>query len=222
MHSSADAPRIRKRHLARTILLTLAVGLVVFAAVIFFFFGVGRWLVVEDPLDKAQAIAVLSGGIPMRAKEAARLYNAAYAPQVWLTRANEPAASLQEMHIAYLGEDFFNSRVLMHEGVPSNAIRVLEPPIDNTADEVRAIAAELEQEKGSAVIIVTSKAHTRRVRTLWRELAGGRGRAIVRAASSDPFAPEHWWRTTGDALDVVREVLGLLNAWAGLPLHPSR
>jgi len=106
--------------------------------------------------------------------------------------------------------------------VPSNAIRLLEPPIDNTADEVRAIAAELEQEKGSAVIIVTSKAHTRRVRTLWRELAGGRGRAIVRAASSDPFAPEHWWRTTGDALDVMREVLGLLNAWAGLPLHPSR
>jgi uncharacterized SAM-binding protein YcdF (DUF218 family) len=220
MHSSADAPRIRKRHLARAILLTLVVGLIALATVIFF--GVGRWLVVEDPLDKAQAIAVLSGRIPMRAKEAARLYNAAYAPQVWLTRATEPAASLQEMHIAYLGEDFFDSRVLMHEGVPSNAIRVLEPPIDNTADEVRAIAAELEQEKGSAVIIVTSKAHTRRVRALWRELVGGRGRAIVRAASSDPFAPEHWWRTTGDALDVMREVLGLLNAWAGLPLHPWR
>jgi len=44
---------------------------------------VGRWLVVEDPLDKAQAIVVLSGRIPMRAKEAARLYKAAYAPQIW-------------------------------------------------------------------------------------------------------------------------------------------
>jgi uncharacterized SAM-binding protein YcdF (DUF218 family) len=220
MSSSAAAAHARKRHLARAILLTLVVGVIAFTAASFF--GVGRWLVVEDPLDKAQAIVVLSGRIPMRAKEAARLYKAAYAPQVWLTRANEPAASLQEMHIAYLGEDFFNSRVLMHEGVPANAIRALEPPIDNTADEVRAIAAELEQEKGAAVIIVTSKAHTRRVRTLWRELAGGKGRAIVRAAPTDPFAPEHWWRATGDALDVMREVLGLLNAWAGLPLHPSR
>jgi hypothetical protein len=64
-----------------------------------------------------KAIVVLSGRIPMGAKEAARLYHAAYAPQVWLPRANEPAASLQEMHIAYLGDDFFNSRVLMHEGV---------------------------------------------------------------------------------------------------------
>ena len=220
MDSSADALFARKRHVAWAILVVSIGGLVVFASIIFL--GVGRWLVIEDPLDKAQAIAVLSGRIPMRAKEAARLYNASYASQVWLTRANEPTASLQEMHIAYIGEDFFNSRVLMHEGVPSNAIRVLEPPIDNTADELRAIAAELQREKGGTVIIVTTKAHTRRVRTLWKKLSGGRERAIVRAAPSDPFAPDHWWRATGDALDVVREVLGLLNAWAGLPLQPSR
>jgi uncharacterized SAM-binding protein YcdF (DUF218 family) len=126
------------------------------------------------------------------------------------------------MHIAYIGEDFFNSQVLMHEGVPSNAIRVLEQPIINTADEIPLIVAQLDREGGSAVIIVTTKAHTRRVRALWKELSGGRGRAIVRAASTDTFAPDHWWRSTGDSLDVVREVLGLLNAWAGLPLHPSR
>jgi uncharacterized SAM-binding protein YcdF (DUF218 family) len=220
MHSSADAPLAWKRHLRWAVLLTLSLVVIVSGVVIFF--GVGRWLVVEDPLDKAHAIVVLSGRIPMRAKEAARLYNAGYAWQIWLTRANEPAASLQKMHIAYIGEDFFNSRVLMHEGVPSNAIRVLEPPIDNTADEIRAVADELGREKGGAVIIVTSKAHTRRVRTLWKELARGRGRVIVRAAASDPFAPDHWWRATSDSLDVVREVLGLLNAWAGLPLRPSQ
>ena len=174
---------------------------------------------VEDPLDKAQAIVVLSGRMPQRAKEAARLYNAAYAPQIWLTRNIEPAASLQEMHIAFLGEDFYNSRVLMHEGVPSNAIQVLGPATDNTEDEIRTIAEELEREKGTSVIIVTTKVHTRRVRMLWKELSRGRGRLIVRAASTDTFEPEHWWRTTRDALDVVRETLGVVNAWAGLPLH---
>jgi uncharacterized SAM-binding protein YcdF (DUF218 family) len=220
MHRSADAPPTSKRHIRSVVLLSLTLVLIVSAVIIFL--GVGRWLVVEDPLDKAQGIAVLSGRIPARAKEAARLYNAGYASQIWLTRANEPAASLQEMHIAYIGEDFFNTRVLMHEGVPSNAIRVLDPPIDNTADEIRVIAEELSREKGGAVIIVTTKAHTRRVRTLWKDLSGGRGRAIVRAAPSDPFAPEHWWRATGDSLDVVREVLGLLNTWAGLPMRPSQ
>jgi uncharacterized SAM-binding protein YcdF (DUF218 family) len=185
------------------------------------FFGVGRWLFVEDNLEKAQAILVLSGRMPLRVIEAARLYNSGYAAEVWLTRPSEPAASLQTMHIAYLGEDFYNSRVLMHEGVPSAAIQVLEPPIANTVDELRAAAAELDRTHGSAVIIVTSKAHTRRVRTLWQEASGGRHRAIIRAPGDDPFEPGRWWRTTGDALDVVREVLGLLNAWAGLPLRPS-
>jgi len=44
----------------------------------------------------------------------------------------------------------------------------------------------------------------------------------VRAATGDSFDPRHWWRTTSDALDVVREALGVLNTWAGLPVHPAR
>jgi hypothetical protein len=105
--------------------------------------------------------------------------------------------------------------------MPREAIHVLEPPIVNTADEIKVVAATLARTKSEGVILVTTKVHTRRVRLLWRRLAPGQGRAIVRAASSDPFDPRHWWHTTSDALDVVREVLGLLNAWAGLPLHPA-
>lgn len=220
MNNTAAASQTGKRHFAWAVVVAVIAGLAASALIIFL--GVGRWLIVEDPLEKAQAIVVLSGGMPVRAQEAARLYHLGLAPQVWLTRNVEPAASLQEMHIAYIGEDFFNSRVLMREGVPSNAILILEPAINNTVDEVRIITAELARSKAETVIIVTTKAHTRRVRTLWRDLSGGRGRAIVRAAPTDPFAPSHWWRSTHDALDVVREVLGLLNAWAGLPLQPSR
>jgi DUF218 domain len=98
---------------------------------------------------------------------------------------------------------------------------VLEPAIINTADELAAVSAALEAGKGTSVIIVTSKVHTRRVRILWNRLAAGRGRALVRAASDDPFEPRRWWRTTGDALDVVRESLGILNAWAGMPLRSA-
>src|SRR5579864_5228237 len=88
--------------------------------------GVGRWLVVEDQLEKAGAILILSGRMPMRAIEAARLYHGGYGPEVWLTRPGQPAASLQSLHIAYLGEDFYNTRVLMHEGVPATAVVTLE------------------------------------------------------------------------------------------------
>jgi uncharacterized SAM-binding protein YcdF (DUF218 family) len=192
----------------------------VLAAVIFF--GLGRWLVVEDPLVKAQAIVVLSGAMPLRAIEAAKLYRAGYAPEIWLTHSAEPGETLEEMGIPFSGEDYYNKLVLIHDGVPPQAIHVLEPPIVNTVDEIKVAAAALKPGKGSAVILVTSKVHTRRVHLLWQRLAPGQARAIVRAASADPFDPRHWWRTTSDALDVVREFLGLLNAWAGLPLHPAR
>jgi uncharacterized SAM-binding protein YcdF (DUF218 family) len=187
------------------------------------FFGVGRWLVVEDPLAKARAIAVLSGGMPVRAMEAAKLYRQGYAPEVWLTHSLEPGESLKAMGIPFEGgEEVYSTRVLIHEGVPATAIHVLEPAIVNTADEVSVISAALDREKNRSVIVVTSKPHTRRARLLWRKLAPGECRAIVRAASDDPFDPQHWWRNTRDALDVVREVLGLMNAWAGLPLTRTR
>jgi len=186
------------------------------------FFGVGRWLVVEDPLVKARAIVVLSGAMPLRAIEAAKLYRQGYAPEIWLTHSSEPGETLEEMGIPFAGEDHYDTLVLLHEGVPEEAIHVLAPPIVNTADEIKVVASSLVREKGEAVIIVTTKPHTRRVRLLWRRLARSQGRAIVRAATRDPFDPRHWWRTTSDALDVVREVLGLMNAWAGLPLHPAQ
>jgi uncharacterized SAM-binding protein YcdF (DUF218 family) len=183
--------------------------------------NVGRWLVSEDPLAKAQAIVVLSGRLPMRALAAAQLYRDGLAPEVWLTHSTEPAATLAALDIPYDGEEVYNTRVLLHGGVPARAIRVLPKPIVNTADELAAIVAALPDDRSGVVIIVTTKAHTRRTRELWKRIANGRGRAIVRAAPDDPFDPAHWWRTSGDALDVVRECLGLLNAWSGLPLHGS-
>lgn len=190
------------------------------AVAIFFFLG--RWLVVEDPLGKAQAIAVLSGGMPFRAEEAAALYKEGYAPQVWLTHSTKVAAELKAIGVEYAGEDTYDAEILEHLGVPAEAIRVLDPPIENTADEMRTISGQLEREHGATVIIVTSKAHTRRTRLLWRRLGGRGTRAIVRAAREDPFNPRRWWSSTTDVLEVVREVLGVLNAWAGLPLQPSR
>jgi uncharacterized SAM-binding protein YcdF (DUF218 family) len=216
--SSSDVA-ILPRERGRRGLLAVCLGASLIAVVCFF--GVGRWLVVEDPLVKARAIAVLSGNMPVRAMEAAKLYREGYAPEIWLTHSAEPGETLAEMGIPYAGEDYYNMQVLIHGGVPQGAIRVLEPPIVNTGDEMNVIATALAGESERSVIIVTTKAHTRRVRLLWRRVAAGRGMAIVRAASDDPYNPGRWWRNTGDALDVVREVLGLANTWAGQPLRPA-
>jgi uncharacterized SAM-binding protein YcdF (DUF218 family) len=197
-----------------------ALGTLLFAGLLVFL-NVGRWLVVEDPLHKATAIAVLSGRMPERALEAARIYQQGYAPRVWLTHSTEPGATLQKLSIPFVGEEQYNKELLMHQGVPEGAIEILDPSVVNTADEMRTIGLALAKEKRGAVIVVTSKVHTRRVRALWKRLAGQDGTAIVRGVSDDSYDEAHWWRSTRDALDVVREVLGLLNAWAGLPLQPA-
>jgi uncharacterized SAM-binding protein YcdF (DUF218 family) len=216
--NSANIARPQRR--ACRFLLGLAALAVVAGFVTFFF--VGRWLVAEDPVQKAQAIAVLSGGLPLRAMEAAKLYREGYAPKILLTHPAEPADALEALGLPYAAEDFYSMQILVRQGVPKEAIEVVDPPIRNTADEISAISNSLPTAAGTTVIIVTSKVHTRRVRILCHRLAQSRMHGLVHATSDDPFSPGRWWATTSDALDVVREVLGILNAWAGLPVHPSK
>jgi len=185
------------------------------------FLNLGRWLVVEDPLEHASAIAVLSGAMPSRALEGARIYRTGAAPEVWLTHTTEPAASMAELSVPFTSEDGYEKAVLMREGVPESAIRIIEPPIQNTEDEILAIGKNLRDLKERKVIIVTSKVHTRRSKALWNRLSAKDGQAIVRGVSDDSFDAARWWHSTTDALDVVRETLGLLNVWAGLPLRPA-
>jgi len=190
---------------------------------IYGFFHAGLWLVREDPLEKSQAIVVLSGGLPDRALGAAQIYRGGFAKEIWLTQPLQPSASMEDLHLPYAGEEQYNRMVLIAEGVPPAKIRLLTPRILNTADELRAVAAALNQQPGTSAIVVTAKAHTRRVGVLWKTVSQGHsGRLMIRATPQDSFDAEHWWRTTNDALGVVREYLGLLNAWAGLPLSHTK
>ncbi len=184
--------------------------------------GVGQWLVVQDALEPAQAIVVLSGRMPVRAREAAEIYREGFAAQVWITRPASPEEELRQMGIGFVGEEFYNQRVLIQLGVPTDAIRVLDKPVINTEQEVLEISDALRQEGGSKVIVVTTKPHTRRVKAIWKRLVGNSPRLMVRYASQDGYDGVHWWRRTSDALDVVRELLGLANAWAGFPVQPEK
>ena len=184
--------------------------------------GVGQWLVVQDALEPAQAIVVLSGRMPVRAREAAEIYRQGFAAQIWITRPASPEEELRQMGIGFVGEEFYNQRVLIQLGVPTDAIRVLDKPVINTEQEVLEISDALRQEGGSNVIVVTTKPHTRRVKAIWKRLVGNSPRLMVRFASQDGYDGAHWWRHTSDALDVVRELLGLANAWAGFPVQPEK
>jgi uncharacterized SAM-binding protein YcdF (DUF218 family) len=207
--------RKRNRRLISALIL-----LALLAAAILLFRGVGRWLVREDSLTHADALVVLSGGMPYRAEAAGHYFESGYAGEVWVTRPEGPFDQLNELGIQYFGEDDYSREILLHLHVPEKDIHVLPGTIIDTEQEVEEIVGELRKEGKSSVIIVTSPEHTRRVRALWDKLAGEHLNAVVRAAPEDPFDADHWWRNTRDAFSVVREILGLLNVWAGLPIRP--
>ena len=208
-----------KRKQSRRLFFVLALLALVVCGVIAFR-GLGRWLVREDPPAHADVIAVLSGGLPYRAIGAAKYFELGYANEVWITRPEGPAEQLKQLGVSFTGEEEYSRQVLIQLHVPENDIRILPNNIINTEQEVEEIIRALQQTNETSVIIVTSPQHTRRVKALWDRLAGKNLTAIVRAAPDDPFDAEHWWRNTRDALFVVREVLGLMNVWAGLPVRP--
>jgi len=199
----------------------LSILLILAVAALWVFLHLGTWLVVQDPLAPADVIVVLSGRMPVRAMEAARLYGQEAAPQVWVTHPPSPAELMAEMHIPFVGEDFYNQRVLLAMNVPALSIRILPGPSANTAEEIEEIGRTAREAELRTVIVVTSAPHTRRVRAIWKRLVGDEPRLIVRHPLDDPFNAPRWWRNTQDALDVVREWLGLANAWAGFPAQPN-
>jgi len=186
--------------------------------------GIGQWLMVADALEPAKAVVVLSGRVPFRAMEAASIYREGLAPEIWLTREvlRPEERALDRLGVPFVRGDAYNRAVLEHLGVKPEAIRVLAAGVWNTVDEMRLVAAELERAGGDRVIIVTSKAHSRRVRATWSAIVGASPRAIIRYAREEPYDAKGWWRNTRDALDVSREAFGLMNVWAGFPVQPDR
>jgi uncharacterized SAM-binding protein YcdF (DUF218 family) len=220
MDSTTAAAKKSKGLAFRIFLVSLAALLVLtISTTVALAFGVGKWLVREDPLQQATAIAVLSGNIPTRALEAAELYHHGYAKEIWLTHPDSHDSALKALGVSYPSEDAFNIRVLRRAGVPAQAIHVLDQPITNTAEELNVISAELSSRGGDKIIIVTNKSHTRRVHILWTKYCGTRGEAIVHGISDDDYVANDWWRDPGSMSQVTHEVLGIVNAWAGLPVH---
>lgn len=185
--------------------------------------NLGNWLVINEPLQKAQAIVVLSGQIPFRAMEGAALYRDGWAPELWLTRGDVTPEAQALARIGFDGEGGdheLSQLILIKLGVPASAIHVFPEHGANTVAEARLTASHAV--RGVPVIIVTSKAHSRRVRVVWNSAVGSGYSAIVRSARDDPFESGRWWSTSSDVLSVAREVLGIVNAWLGFPIAPRK
>jgi uncharacterized SAM-binding protein YcdF (DUF218 family) len=177
----------------------------------------GRFLVREDPLEKADAVFVLAGSRVERWLEAYDLHRERWSPRIMVSPGPVDAveARLHAIGVKLPREGDLVRDALLQLGVADDVVRVLPGSVDNTAAEAVLLRRQLDGTGWQRVIVVTSKYHTRRVRFAFRrEFAGTPVRIIVRASRHDDSEPAWWWRHRAD----VRFVTSELQKMAGYAL----
>lgn len=161
----------------------------------------GRFLIVADPLDRADVIVVLSGGrSDERVGQAAALFRRGLAPLVLLSGGE----SLMGISVP----DLLRRQALAH-GVPERAL-LYERSSTSTAEQARFLRPLLEDRGVRRAIVVTSSYHTRRTRLLFRRTFEGSAVEIrVYPVQQDWYRPEEWWTREQDTETVVLEYIKL-------------
>ena len=163
--------------------------------------AVAQFLIVQDPLDQADAIIILSGARrDERVRQAAELYRHGYASVVILSGGEE----LEGIPIPELQR----AQALKH-GIPASALR-FEKLSTSTAEQARYLRSILDAMDARRAIVVTSSFHTRRTRYLFRRIFSGSPAEIrVYPVQQDVFSPVQWWTRNWDTEQVVLEYIKL-------------
>lgn len=178
----------------------------------------GAWLVVEDPLEKADAVVVLGGTMYERPMEAVELYKEGWAPRIYLFRqvADWGEALLVERNFQYTREVDLQIEVMGRLGVPRAVISILDQA-NSTAEESDDLLALVTREKFSRVIVVTSRQHTRRARLVMNRKVTPAGVAvIVRPSRFDRSDVDRWWSNRSTLRFTLFETQRLFGYWLGV------
>lgn len=182
-------------------LLTFLLGLY-FVRHPIFRFAAQSW-VIEDPLEKADVLIVLSDDnfYADRATRAAELFREGKAPIVVASgRRLRPNAGIAEL----MEHD------LIERGVPKDKILLFAQDGDSTREEAEALAKLAKTKKWHKAIVVTSNYHTRRARYIFRRVFPQDIEIRVASARDGDFDPENWWEKRKSTKLFMREIAGMV------------
>ncbi|MBI4735200.1 MAG: YdcF family protein [candidate division NC10 bacterium] len=201
--------------LGRLLAVLLVLALALYLGRPYLLTAIGRYLVTEHPLAKADLVLVLSGNAFLRVPEAARIYHEGFAPKILLT--NEPKErgmdDLQRQGIRFLDRQETAITILEALRIPRSAILTIQEGADSTRSEMLTVARFLKSHPVKRLIIVTSKSHTTRAYKIFATGLEPGIQLIMRPAPDDPFDPTRWWQDRMDAKDVLHEYQALADFW---------
>ena len=200
--------------LIRWLIVFPLLGLLLYFGHPFFLRAMGRYLVTEDRLQKAGAIAVLAGdGGVARSLEAVRLYQDGYAPKIILTHQFLPKGyeALARLGITVPEERDIQWMVLKAMRIPAAVVLQVRERADSTESEMVFLTRLLKEHRIGTVILVTNRSHSTRASKILARVSEGRIAIVSRPTRYDTFDPEGWWRSRADAKEVLAEYEKLLN-----------
>ncbi len=160
--------------------------------------GAANLLIVQDPLEPADAIVVLGDDnyAGDRATKAAELFHARWAPVVVGSgRYLRPYASIADLM----------ARDLAEHGVPADAIIPFRNFASSTRGEAFAIRRLAREKRWRRLIVVTSNYHTRRTRYVFHDVIDPDIDVRVVPAYDEGFEPRIWWHSRGGRKTFFRE-----------------
>lgn len=182
----------------------LVCGILFFARHPIFRFAGESWIV-EDKLERADAIIVLSDDnfYADRATRAAQVYRQGLAPLVVASgRKLRPYAGIVEL----MEHD------LVERGVPKDKVVRVAHEADNTRMEAQALVQVAAQHKWRSLIVVTSNYHTRRARYIFEHVFPPESIIRVTGARDGDFDPSSWWERRISVKEFVRELAAMVVA----------
>lgn len=176
-------------------------------------------LIVEKPLERADAIFVLGGSAAYieRNQQAALAFKRGIAPKIFLTNDGLKGGwSKKERRNPYFVERARSE--LIAQGVPESAIEILPEIVDGTQDEAALFAKTFQERNLHSVLLITSAYHSRR--TLWTfERAALKNNLAIEIGIETAFVGQqtppvfNWWLKRTGWQFVAGEYLKSLYYW---------
>ena len=167
----------------------------------------GESLVVEDPLEKSDAIIILSDDnfYADRATRAAELFRQKLAPVVIASGLRlRPNAGIAELM----------THDLIERGVPRENILPFPQDADNTREEAQFLQKLVQEKNWKSVIVVTSNYHTRRAKYIFGKIFANSVTVRMAAARDADYDPQHWWEHRKSVKRYFHEIVGsVVSRW---------
>ena len=161
--------------------------------------GLASFLIVEKPLENADAIFVMGGSATYieRNQKAAALYQQGLAPKILLTNDGTRGGwNKKAQKNPYFVE--LARAELVSQDVPENVIETLPGTVAGTDDEAELLVKTAREQNLKSVLLVTSAYHTRRALRTFEKVLADNDLKIEIGIVSAPFgqqtpSPNCWW-----------------------------